>query len=288
MGTAGVPVGPHVVERGRRALEALLQRLPGLGQAVRAEDEPDDQDAQADPRRGQHRRIRHAGPARLGVPDDRDAQGADRRGAHRRRRDLDQRVGHPQRLRAQPELRPVAAHPPGDRGRRRRPGPPVADLRLVLVEPSARPPTATRSTYATRRSAGSPAWGTGLQQRPRQQPGHHDQAGRLRGRLDGPAAVIQGQDQVSTTTTARRTPTRSTAPTGGQLWSGLSGNAEKYSFFAVLGAPARAKMRDAIAQADALDPHRTRRRAGNASPTRAQPPRRSSTCGSTPSATSTT
>jgi GH35 family endo-1,4-beta-xylanase len=42
--------------------------------------------------------------------------------------------------------------------------------------------------------------------------------------------------------------------TGGHLWSGLFGTPEKYSFFAVIGAPARATMRDAIARADALDP----------------------------------
>ena len=41
--------------------------------------------------------------------------------------------------------------------------------------------------------------------------------------------------------------------TGGHLWSGLPGNPEKYSFFAVLGAPAREKMRDAIARAAAID-----------------------------------
>ncbi|MBO0867298.1 MAG: endo-1,4-beta-xylanase [Micromonosporaceae bacterium] len=42
--------------------------------------------------------------------------------------------------------------------------------------------------------------------------------------------------------------------TGGHLWSGLPGNPEKYSFFAVLGAPARAHLRDAIQRADAIDP----------------------------------
>jgi GH35 family endo-1,4-beta-xylanase len=42
--------------------------------------------------------------------------------------------------------------------------------------------------------------------------------------------------------------------TGGHLWSGLAGNPEKYSFFAVLGAPARATMRDAIRRADQIDP----------------------------------
>lgn len=41
--------------------------------------------------------------------------------------------------------------------------------------------------------------------------------------------------------------------TGGHLWSGLPGNPEKYSFFAVLGAPAREKMRDAIDRAAAID-----------------------------------
>jgi GH35 family endo-1,4-beta-xylanase len=41
--------------------------------------------------------------------------------------------------------------------------------------------------------------------------------------------------------------------TGGHLWSGLPGNPEKYSFFAVLGAPAREKMRAAIARADGID-----------------------------------
>lgn len=42
--------------------------------------------------------------------------------------------------------------------------------------------------------------------------------------------------------------------TGGHLWSGLPGNAEKSSFFAVIGAPAREHLRDAVARADALDP----------------------------------
>ncbi|MDA0179658.1 endo-1,4-beta-xylanase [Solirubrobacter phytolaccae] len=42
--------------------------------------------------------------------------------------------------------------------------------------------------------------------------------------------------------------------TGGHLWSGLSGNPEKYSFFAVIGAPAREKLRDAIARVDTLVP----------------------------------
>jgi GH35 family endo-1,4-beta-xylanase len=41
--------------------------------------------------------------------------------------------------------------------------------------------------------------------------------------------------------------------TGGHLWSGLPGNPEKYSFFAVLGAAAREKMRDAIARAGAIE-----------------------------------
>ena len=118
VGAPGVRLGPQVVQRRRRALEALLQRLPGLGQALRAEDEPDHQDAQADPRRGQHRRLRHAGPARVGVSIDRAAQEADRGRAHGRRRDLDHRVRHPLGLRAQPGLRPVPAHAPGDRGRR--------------------------------------------------------------------------------------------------------------------------------------------------------------------------
>ncbi|RKQ92166.1 glycosyl hydrolase family 10 [Solirubrobacter pauli] len=42
--------------------------------------------------------------------------------------------------------------------------------------------------------------------------------------------------------------------TGGHLWSGLSGNPEKYSFFAVIGAPAREKLRDAIARVSTLVP----------------------------------
>ena len=54
-------------------------------------------------------------------------------GPHGRRRDLDLRVRHPLGLRAQPGLRPDAALAPGDRGRRQRSGPPVADLRLLLV-----------------------------------------------------------------------------------------------------------------------------------------------------------
>ena len=42
--------------------------------------------------------------------------------------------------------------------------------------------------------------------------------------------------------------------TGGHLWSGLAGNPEKYSFFAVLGAPAREAMRNEIARVDTLVP----------------------------------
>jgi hypothetical protein len=42
--------------------------------------------------------------------------------------------------------------------------------------------------------------------------------------------------------------------TGGHLWSGLPGNPEKYSFFAVIGAPAREAMRDEIARVDTLVP----------------------------------
>lgn len=46
--------------------------------------------------------------------------------------------------------------------------------------------------------------------------------------------------------------------TGGHLWAGTTGNPEKYSFFAVIGAPARAELRDAIAlepgEADAYTP----------------------------------
>jgi len=53
-------------------------------------------------------------------------------------------------------------------------------------------------------------------------------------------------DGTSDTATFNRT-------TGGQLWSGLPGNPEKYSFFAVLGAPAREKMRDSIARAGAIE-----------------------------------
>jgi GH35 family endo-1,4-beta-xylanase len=41
---------------------------------------------------------------------------------------------------------------------------------------------------------------------------------------------------------------------GAHLWSGLAGNPEKYSFFAVLGAPAREAMRDQIARVDTLVP----------------------------------
>lgn len=40
--------------------------------------------------------------------------------------------------------------------------------------------------------------------------------------------------------------------TGGHLWSGQAGNPEKASFFAVIGAPNREKLRDAVAKADAL------------------------------------
>ena len=42
--------------------------------------------------------------------------------------------------------------------------------------------------------------------------------------------------------------------TGGHLWSGLAGNPEKYSFFAVIGAPARLQMRSEIARVDTLVP----------------------------------
>ncbi len=42
--------------------------------------------------------------------------------------------------------------------------------------------------------------------------------------------------------------------TGGHLWSGLAGNPEKYSFFAVLGAPAREAMRNEIARVGTLVP----------------------------------
>lgn len=59
--------------------------------------------------------------------------------------------------------------------------------------------------------------------------------------------AIDDWDGTSDSSTFNRTD-------GAQLWSGQPGNAEKYSFFAVLGAPAREKLRDAIAQADALDP----------------------------------
>jgi GH35 family endo-1,4-beta-xylanase len=41
---------------------------------------------------------------------------------------------------------------------------------------------------------------------------------------------------------------------GAQLWSGLTGNPEKYSFFAVLGAPAREVMRSEIARVGTLVP----------------------------------
>jgi hypothetical protein len=41
---------------------------------------------------------------------------------------------------------------------------------------------------------------------------------------------------------------------GAQLWSGNPGNPEKYSFFAVLGAPAREAMRSEIARVDTLVP----------------------------------
>ncbi|WP_345630258.1 endo-1,4-beta-xylanase [Rugosimonospora acidiphila] len=60
--------------------------------------------------------------------------------------------------------------------------------------------------------------------------------------------VIDDWDGTSDSNTFNRTD-------GAQLWSGLPGNPEKYSFFAVIGAPAREKLRDAIAQADALDQH---------------------------------
>jgi Glycosyl hydrolase family 10 len=42
--------------------------------------------------------------------------------------------------------------------------------------------------------------------------------------------------------------------TGGHLWSGLTGNPEKYSFFSVIGAPAREAMRAEIARVDTLVP----------------------------------
>jgi GH35 family endo-1,4-beta-xylanase len=58
--------------------------------------------------------------------------------------------------------------------------------------------------------------------------------------------VIDDWDGTSDSNTFNRTD-------GAQLWSGQAGNAEKYSFFAVIGAPEREKLRDAIAQADALD-----------------------------------
>ncbi len=41
---------------------------------------------------------------------------------------------------------------------------------------------------------------------------------------------------------------------GAHLWSGLTGNPEKYSFFAFLGAPAREQLRAAIARVDTLVP----------------------------------
>jgi GH35 family endo-1,4-beta-xylanase len=58
--------------------------------------------------------------------------------------------------------------------------------------------------------------------------------------------AIYDWDGTSDSATYNRT-------TGGHLWSGLPGNPEKYSFFAVLGAPAREKMRDAIDRAAAID-----------------------------------
>lgn len=58
--------------------------------------------------------------------------------------------------------------------------------------------------------------------------------------------AIYDWDGTSDSNTFNRT-------TGGHLWSGLPGNPEKYSFFAVLGAPAREKMRDAIDRAEAID-----------------------------------
>ena len=76
--------------------------------------------------------------------------------------------------------------------------------------------------------------------------------------------------------------------TGGHLWSGLAGNPEKYSFFAVIGAPARETMRDAIARADAIDPSPFTADELAARGRRARrPPRRWSTCGSTRSTAST-
>lgn len=48
-------------------------------------------------------------------------------------------------------------------------------------------------------------------------------------------------DGTSDTGTFNRT-------TGGHLWSGLTGNPEKYSFFSVIGAPARRDLREAIAK----------------------------------------
>lgn len=41
--------------------------------------------------------------------------------------------------------------------------------------------------------------------------------------------------------------------TGGHLWAGTTGNPEKYSFYSVIGAPAREKMRAAIAAVDPAD-----------------------------------
>lgn len=58
--------------------------------------------------------------------------------------------------------------------------------------------------------------------------------------------VAYDYDGTSDTNTFNRT-------TGGHLWSGLSGNPEKYSFFAVLGAPARRDLRAAIDQVDLAD-----------------------------------
>jgi hypothetical protein len=60
--------------------------------------------------------------------------------------------------------------------------------------------------------------------------------------------AIYDWDGTSDSATFNRT-------TGGHLWSGLPGNPEKYSFFAVLGAPARERVRAAIAHADAIHPH---------------------------------
>ena len=140
----------------------------------------------------------------------------------------------------------------GDRGRRQRPGPPVADLRLLLV---GEPRGGQRQHVRRLQLAGPshPGLGHARQRHARQQPGHHAQAGRLRGRLDGPAAVLQGQGRalrlgrhvgLEHVQPHRRRP----------LWSGLAGNPEKYSFFAMLGAPAREQMRAAIARVDTLVP----------------------------------